>query len=97
MSSRDYGCYKKHQHLSSLLPKALRGGRRELKSNLLHGRGAGMGAIRIARLAHETPSSSASPKILPWAKKPSPPHSSWVTAVGSPETCPLLSGEQGEG
>lgn len=72
VSSRDYDCYKKHQHLSSLLPKALRGGRRELKSNLLHGRDAGMGAVRIARHAHETPSSSASPKILPWAKMPLP-------------------------
>lgn len=36
MSSRDYVCYKKHQHLSPLLPKALRGGKRDLKSNLLH-------------------------------------------------------------
>lgn len=29
-----------------------------------------MGAVRAAWHTHETPSSSASPKILPWAEKP---------------------------
>lgn len=36
VSSGDYSCYKKHQHLLPLLPKALREGKRDLKSNLLH-------------------------------------------------------------
>jgi len=36
VSSRDYGCYKKHQHLSPLFPKALGRRKRDLKSNLLH-------------------------------------------------------------
>lgn len=65
MSSRDYVCYKKHQHLSPLLPKALRGGKRDLKSNLLHWRGAGTGAVGAAQHPHQPPSLSASSKIFP--------------------------------